>query len=96
MSSKSLVLVAAASILFTGCTFQPRAAAPAPAAPVATAPSPGPAPALAPTSKADASKNARQKGSASAGAPGTLDYQAIKLAIKKEKGMEARTGSMGR
>lgn len=84
MSSKSLALVALASLCFAGCTVQPHAAAPAPVAPVAAAPAPAPAPALAPT-KADASKNGRQKGVSAA-----LDYAAVKRASKKGyDGMDA-------
>ena len=87
MSSKSLALVALASLCFAGCTVQPRAAAPAPSAPVATAPASAPTPAPAPT-KADASKNGRQK-SASA-ATDALDYAAVKRASKKGyDGMDA-------
>ena len=89
MSSKSLALVALASLYLAGCTVQPRAAAPAPAAPVATAPAsaPAPTPAPAPT-KADASKNGRQKGASAT--PDALDYAAVKRASKKGyDGMDA-------
>ncbi|MDM0078164.1 hypothetical protein QTH90_27400 [Variovorax sp. J2P1-59] len=80
MNSKSLLLVAASSLLFGGCAIQPRAAAPspAPAPPVAAAPAPAPAP--APT-KVETSKNGRQKGTSAA--IDALDYAAVKRASKR-------------
>ncbi|MDM0029654.1 hypothetical protein [Variovorax saccharolyticus] len=89
MSSKSLAVVALASLCFAGCTVQPRAAAPVPAAPVAVAPPPAPAqtPAAQPATKPDAKKNARQKassGSAAADATSYLTYEDIKRDIRKE------------
>ena len=89
MSSKSLALVAVASLCFAGCTVQPRAAAPA--APVAVAPPPAPAqtPIAQPATKPDAKKNARQKsssGSAAADATKYWSYEDVKRALKKEDG----------